>query len=584
MLIDEKRGKRQEFKHEGGVKAFVKFLNTNKTPLFEEPIYITGTRPGLDAIEVALQYNDGYNENICSYVNNINTKEGGSHVAGFKSALTRCINNFIQNYLPQKNKETVTGDDVKEGLVAVISIKIPNPQFEGQTKTKLGNSEIKGLVESLLNERLSEYLELNPNIGKIIAQKALDAKRARDAAKRAKELVKNKSLIESGVLPGKLADCQESNPELCEIFIVEGDSAGGSAKQGRDRRIQAILPLKGKILNVEKSRDEKILTNQEIRSIYLATGLNTENGARPRYKKIIIMTDADVDGSHIRTLLLTLFYRRASELITNGYLYIAQPPLYKIRHGNKSEVYIKDETEFEDFITLRGIEKIRFYIEDTEQTKVQLKEAAKTIQRLEHYFNGMEKVDTERTTLLGLFGADIKGREDFKVEERLETVARFLKERGYKADIKRDKEHNLYSITVVNDHGTQTIDYEFCEQDDYIEAYDNYKKVKAFYERPIFIMENDQKRQIKDIKEFMRLISEKGKEGLNIQRYKGLGEMNPEQLWETTMDPEKRKLIRVTIEDAVEADQIFTVLMGNNIETRRAFIEENAMYVRNLDI
>jgi len=356
ILSDERKGRKQDFKHEGGIRSFVKYLNASKTVLFDEPIYVSNSRQSLDLLEVAIQYNDGYNENIYSFVNNVNTKEGGTHVTGFRGALTRCVNGFIQANMQGKIKENLSGDDIKEGLVAVINIKVQNPQFEGQTKTKLGNSEIKGIVESLLNEKIAEYLELNPHIAKAIIGKAIEARRAREAAKKAKDLVKSKSLIENGILPGKLADCQETDPVQCELYIVEGDSAGGSAKQGRDRKTQAILPLRGKILNVEKSRQEKVLTNQEIRNVYLAVGIGPESKGRLRYHKVIIMTDADVDGSHIRTLLLTFFYRQMPDLLAEGHLFIAQPPLYKIKAGSK-ESYAKDEDEFERTITQRGIGK-----------------------------------------------------------------------------------------------------------------------------------------------------------------------------------------------------------------------------------
>ncbi|HBL24406.1 MAG TPA: DNA gyrase subunit B, partial [Deltaproteobacteria bacterium] len=358
ILSDERKGRKQDFKHEGGIRSFVKYLNASKTVLFDEPIYVSNSRQSLDLLEVAIQYNDGYNENIYSFVNNVNTKEGGTHVTGFRGALTRCVNGFIQANMQGKIKENLSGDDIKEGLVAVINIKVQNPQFEGQTKTKLGNSEIKGIVESLLNEKIAEYLELNPHIAKAIIGKAIEARRAREAAKKAKDLVKSKSLIENGILPGKLADCQETDPVQCELYIVEGDSAGGSAKQGRDRKTQAILPLRGKILNVEKSRQEKVLTNQEIRNMYLAVGIGPESKGRLRYHKVIIMTDADVDGSHIRTLLLTFFYRQMPDLLAEGHLFIAQPPLYKIKAGSK-ESYAKDEDEFERTITQRGVEKTR---------------------------------------------------------------------------------------------------------------------------------------------------------------------------------------------------------------------------------
>jgi DNA gyrase subunit B len=586
ILIDERKGKRQEFKHEGGIKAFVKFLNSNKNVLFDEPIYISSSKNLLDSLEVGIQYNEGYNENIYSFVNNVNTQEGGTHVAGFRSALTRCINNFIQTNNSQKTKEPISGDDVKEGLVAVINTKIQNPQFEGQTKAKLGNSEIKGLVESVLNEKLAEYFELNQNIAKTIVSKVIETKRAREAARKAKDLIKNKSLIESGILPGKLADCQETNPDLCELFIVEGDSAGGSAKQGRDRKTQAILPLKGKILNVEKSRPEKVLSNQEVRNVYLALGTNLNGIDKLRYKKIIIMTDADVDGSHIRTLLLTLFYRKMPDLITSGYMYIAQPPLYKIKHGGK-ELYIKDEDEFEKFVTQRGIEKTVCYIDDIEIPRDAFIQSVENIRNIEYYLRDMNRLGKSREIILSLFRALIRSREDFEGGEKLEKFKEYLSKYGYNTEIIRDREHNLFTINIERHDQKEekdTIDYEICNQADYIEILEKYVKVHNFYEKKVKLLSNGKEETIFSAENFLRFVNEKGKEGINIQRYKGLGEMNPEQLWETTMDPGRRSLLRVAIDDAIEADQMFTVLMGNNIETRRAFIEQNAMNVKNLDI
>lgn len=588
VLTDERKGKRQEFKHEGGIRSFVKYLNSNKNALFDEPIYTSCSKGTLDSLEVGIQYNEGYNENIYSFVNNVNTQEGGTHVAGFRSALTRCINGLIQTSSSQKTKESISGDDVKEGLVAVINIKIQNPQFEGQTKAKLGNSEIKGLVESLLNEKIPEYLELHQDIAKIIINKALEAKRAREAAKKAKELVKSKSLIEGGILPGKLADCQESNPDLCELFIVEGDSAGGSAKQGRDRKIQAILPLKGKILNVEKARQDKVLSNQEIRSVYLALGTSTTGIDRLRYKKIIIMTDADVDGSHIRTLLLTLFYRKMPDLITNGYMYIAQPPLYKIKHSSK-ELYIKDEDAFERFVTQRGIEKTVCYIEGAEINRQTFKENIEDIRSIEHYLKDTQRLGTDKEVLRGLFAASICKREDFEVPDKLDSLKIYLDGEGYSTEIIKDREHNLFTIKIgreTQNKENSTVDYETCNQADYVEVFEKYKNVHPFYEKQVTIATSGGHgaESMQNPEELLRVINGKGKEGISIQRYKGLGEMNPEQLWETTMDPEKRSLLRVSIEDAIEADQMFTVLMGSNIENRRAFIEENAMNVKNLDI
>jgi len=586
IFIDERKGRRQDLKHEGGIRSFVKYLNTSKTVLFDDPICISSSKQNIDAIEVAIQYNDGYNENIHSFVNNVNTKEGGTHVAGFRAALTRCVNGFIQNNLQQKIKENLTGDDIKEGLVAVISIKIQNPQFEGQTKGKLGNSEVKGAVESLLNEKIAEYLELNPAIAKIIVNKAMEARRAREAAKKAKELVKSKSLIESGLLPGKLAECQESDPALCELYIVEGDSAGGSAKQGRNRKTQAILPLKGKILNVEKSREEKILTNQEIKSIYLAVGTHQDNKGRLRYHKVIIMTDADVDGSHIRTLLLTFFYRQMPDLITDGHLYIAQPPLYKIKQGSK-ELYAKDEEEFEKTILLRGIEKTKVYVNGQ---SIDAEGLAKTVEKLkivERFLRNAQFDGLERALALALMGSDVAKRDDFASGDKMEKLKKRIQESGYSVEMAKDREHNLYTLSIkVGADKTQkvTISYETCLQGDYIEAYKSYKNIQRFYEEGVRVVDGDAKDRAFRAEELLRYILEKGKEGINIQRYKGLGEMNPEQLWETTMNPDKRSLVRVAIEDAVEADQVFTVLMGNNIETRRIFIEENALNVRNLDI
>jgi len=585
IVIDEKKGKRQEFKHEGGVRAFVKYLNTNKTVLFEEPMYVISEREPLDFIEVAVQYNDGYNENILSFVNNVNTQEGGTHVAGFRAAFTRSVNNFIQTSSAIKVKENVSGDDLREGMVAVITIKIPNPQFEGQTKAKLGNSEIKGLVESVLNERFTEYFELHQDIAKIIINKAMEAKKAREAAKKAKELVKSKSLLESGILPGKLADCQESDPNICEIYIVEGDSAGGSAKQGRDRAIQAILPLRGKILNVEKSRQEKVLTNQEIRAIYLALGISADSIEKLRYHKVIIMTDADVDGSHIRTLLLTLFYRKMPDLLMNGYVYIAQPPLYKIKHGSK-EIYAKDEEDFERHIMTRGMDKIQCFLGEEMVEGETLRAGVEKMRGVERYVRDMNAAGTDRIIIMSLLGAGISRREDFEEPGKLTMVKELVEKEGFETELVKDKELNLFSLLAKDPSGkTSTlIDYEMCTQGDYIAAYKAYMQARNFYEGAVRVVNGSTEMTFPNGEGFLGFINSVGKEGVNIQRYKGLGEMNPEQLWMTTMDPERRTLLKVAIEDAVEADQMFTVLMGSNIETRRLFIEDNALNVRNLDI
>ena len=514
IVTDEKKGRKHEFKHEGGIRAFVKYLNTNKNALFEEPIHAVSTKQPLDHIEVAIQYNDGYNENIYSFVNNVNTQEGGTHVAGFRSALTRSINNFIAINMPQKSKENISGDDLREGLVAVISIKIQSPQFEGQTKGKLGNSEIKGLVESVLNDKLTEYFELNPDIAKTIINKAFEAKRAREAAKKAKELVKSKSLLESGILPGKLADCQESDPGVCEIYIVEGDSAGGSAKQGRDRKTQAILPLKGKILNVEKARQEKILTNLEIKAVYLALGINSDNIHRLRYHKVIIMTDADVDGSHIRTLLLTLFYRKMPELITNGYLYIAQPPLYKIKHGGK-ETYAKDEEEFERFIMKRGKEKITCLIADTPVEAARLKESVEKIKSVERFFREMETTGVAKKFILKLLQNNIYTREDFEEQGKLIAIKEDLEKTGHPVEILKDREHNLYSLQISDTTKKDqlvNIDYELCSQSDYGRL-KTYKEVSPSTNRASRLLK-ETKSLIRVPEELFRYITNEAKKAL----------------------------------------------------------------------
>ncbi|MCS7280400.1 MAG: DNA topoisomerase (ATP-hydrolyzing) subunit B [Desulfobacterota bacterium] len=585
VLTDERKNRRQEFRHEGGVKGFVKYLNSTKNVLFDDPIYIQYSKPPLDFFEVAIQYNDGYTETIQSFVNNVNTKDGGTHVAGFRSALTRSINTYIHKHLDRKYKETVSGDDIKEGLVAVINLKIKNPQFEGQTKTKLGNSEIKGLIESVLNERLLEEFDLKPDVAKAIVNKAFEAKRAREAAKKAKELIKGKGLMESGVLPGKLADCQETDPDLCELFIVEGDSAGGSAKQARNRRTQAILPLKGKILNVEKSTTEKILANEEIRSILLALGINSGRSNRPRYGKVIIMTDADVDGSHIRTLLLTLFYRKIPEIIERGSLYIAQPPLFRVKHGSK-EIYVRDEKELEEFVTKRGLERIECVLGGKSVSGEMLLDKVRSIRKIEGFFKEMQNLGLKKDICFLLLDERFYEREHFETEKNMLSVASAIERIGYVTELRVDREHGLYCLNVKDPRENSKeilLSYDLLSGYEFSEAKALYTEVREFYLGSFEVVDGA-RRQVMRVDDFIRFIEEKGREGLTIQRYKGLGEMNPEQLWETTMNPEKRTLVRVSIEDAVEADQIFAILMGTNVERRRLFIEENALNVKNLDI
>jgi DNA gyrase subunit B len=584
VLSDDRKARKQDFRHTGGAGAFVSYLNYNKNVLTSPPIYITGTKPGLDFFEAAIQYNDSYNEHVYSFVNNVNTHEGGSHVAGFRSALTRCINNFAERN--KLIKENLSGDDVKEGLVAVINIKIQSPQFEGQTKSKLGNSEIRGLIEALTNQKLAEQFDLNESAAKAIVNKAIDARKAREAAKKAKELIKSKGAMETGILPGKLADCQETSPDFRELYIVEGDSAGGSAKQGRDRKTQAILPLKGKILNVEKAREEKVLSNQEIKAIYLALGINDNGTDTLRYKKVMIMTDADVDGSHIRTLLLTLFYRKMPGLIEKGYLYIAQPPLYKVTLGGK-ELYMKNDEEFEQFIMQRSMEKIKCFIQDKEVGRDRLREDIEGIRSVGKYLREMAQLGIKKTLVLSLFRGDIHRREDFENQDKLFAVKERLVKEGCNADILPDREHNLYTLTIRDSARKDrelVVDYEFCSREDYRRCYRIYRRTAPYYEDNIRVLNKDGTIRSTTEEELLAFVNEKGKEGIAIQRYKGLGEMNPEQLWTTTMDPARRTLMRVSIEDAIQADQMFTILMGSNIETRRAFIEENAVDAKNLDI
>src|SRR5258706_1119515 len=530
-IEDERSQKKHELEYKGGIVSFVEHLNRAKTALHTQVIYLQGEKEGVD-IEIAMQWNDGYTENTFSFANNINTIEGGTHVIGFKSALTRTVNSYaIDAGVLKKDDENLQGEDVREGLTAVISVKVPEPQFEGQTKTKLGNSEVKGIVEALINEKLSSYLAEHPADAKKIIMKGVEAARVREATRKAKELARRKGALDSGSLPGKLADCQEQDPALSEIFIVEGDSAGGSAKQGRDRRTQAILPRNGKILNVQKARFDKMLSSQEIRLLITALGAGVKDdydAAKLRYHSIIIMTDADVDGSHIRTLLLTFFYRQMPDLVEKGHLMIAQPPLYKIKRG-KQERYLKDETSLEDYLIEIGTENVRV------------------------------RAANDGRSLAG------------------QPLQAFIKKvlRWYK----------LVCSTRSNGTGLKTvIDLKFLSSPEY-------KEMKRLFEDltgagyPPYVLENgDHNARLSSLKELLEYIMETGKKGQYIQRYKGLGEMNPEQLWETTMNPETRVLLQVRVEDAVEANDIFSTLMGDEVEPRRKFIQEYALTVKNLDV
>jgi DNA gyrase subunit B len=591
-ISDERSGRKKDFIYEGGIKSFVEYLNKNKETLHRKPIYISGEKNGV-LIEISLQYNNSYKENLFTFANNINTREGGSHLSGFKSALTRSINQYLQNSPLSKNfKEKLTGDDVREGLTGIISVKLSNPQFEGQTKTKLGNSEVKGLVETLVNEGLSSFFEENPSIIKSILSKVIDAARARDAARKARELARRKGILGDHSLPGKLADCQERDPSRSEIFIVEGDSAGGSAKQGRDRRSQAILPLKGKILNVEKARFDKMISSEEIRTMIaaLGTGIGDKeyNINKLRYHKVIIMTDADVDGAHIRTLLLTFFFRQMPDLIDNGYLYVAQPPLYRVLAGKK-ELFIKDEEEFNDFILKKVSEKAKVLMENGEE--VSGAKLVRLVNGVIKFYESLSKLTRRGYSTRFIEFLASEGPTDksfFKNEEFMENFFQKLQENGFRIrDVQLDEEGGYYEFIVTETHNggqTSSVNWEFVSSPELRQVMGVSKEFRELKKVKYIFTGDGEKRKVNNPQELLTELMEKAKKGLMIQRYKGLGEMNPGQLWMTTMDPEKRTLLKVQIEDPVDADDMFTILMGDKVEPRREFIQNNALEVTELDI
>ena len=589
-----------EFYYKGGIAEFVKHLNKNKSTLHDKPIYFEKEGDAL-SIEVAIQYNDGYDEKVYSFANNINTVDGGTHLSGFRSAFTRTINAYAQSSGLAKNfKSSLTGDDVREGLVAVISVKLPQPQFEGQTKGKL-NSDVKGAVESFLNDRLTEYLEQNPTVARKVVGKALDAARAREAARKAREIVR-KGALGSSMLPGKLADCQERDPAQSEIYIVEGDSAGGSAKQGRDRRNQAILPLKGKILNVEKARFDKMLGHSEIKSLItaLGTGIGKEDFdiSKLRYHKIILMTDADVDGSHIRTLLLTFFYRQMPELVERGHVYIAQPPLFKVKRGKKEE-YIKDEGSMVRYLMRQATTDMSVTSAGGKQT-IDGKELAKSLEKMVDFKRYCERAarrlggDSQLLSILLEALGGRKGvlrkegmtlRKVFQDGDLMAKIEGTLAKAKYKTDLSTDEEHGLYEIETVTAAGMNvTIDFNFASYVEFQKAVELFTSLEDSLAPPFVSGENGSSEEVPTREALLDKVLAAAKKDLTIQRYKGLGEMNPDQLWETTMNPEKRTLLEVRIDDAVETDEIFTVLMGDAVEPRRKFIEDNALDVRNLDV
>src|SRR5579862_7463555 len=641
-VTDAKTGesKRTEFKYAGGIAEFIKHLNRGKSVLHDKPIVMEGLRDGVD-MEIALQYNDGYSETIFSFANNINTVDGGTHLSGFRMALTRTINYAGQQMgLFKDVKENLTGDDVREGLVAVISVKLPQPQFEGQTKGKL-NSDIAGIVQAFVNERLGAYFEQTPAVARKVINKAIEAARAREAARKARDLTRRKGALDGGGLPGKLADCSERQPERCELFLVEGESAGGTAKQGRDRRFQAILPLKGKILNVEKARYDKMLGHEEIRAMItaLGTGIGKEDfdPAKLRYGKIILMTDADVDGSHIRTLLLTFFFRHMNELIKRGNVFIAQPPLYLIKKG-KSEKYIKDEKEFTKEIMRRASDGMIVHHGEN-ATKIEGAALTKFMGQLNEYLGFVEKVDkrirNEQLTEL-IARAELTHRADFtskngnEVPAKLKQLHAQLVEKAGDFNIEvnkpvEDEEHHAWSVSFKDAQGQERrINLELASSPEFRQMMSKYTQISQYLEPPFLIEyavkgaqdpaaeepegtefeEGETPARVKaeakaarratrvlrepvekaTARELFSYIVEQGKKDYDVQRYKGLGEMTSSQLWETTMDPERRTLLQVKLEDIAETEAIFTTLMGEDVEARRKFIEDNALDVKNLDI
>lgn len=601
-LLDERNGNNENFHYEGGLREFVIYLNRAKTPIHKDPVYIFEGKDNYE-IEIAMQWTDGYSETVMSYANNISTPEGGTHISGFKTALTRVMNQYIKDNNLIKDKINITGDDMREGLTAIVSAKLTNPQFEGQTKSKLGNSEVEGIVNSLVGEALKRYIEENPAVGKIIVRKTLDAASAREAARKARELTRRKSAMDITGLPGKMADCQEKNPELCEIYIVEGDSAGGSAKQGRDRKYQAVLPLKGKILNVEKARYDKMFSNEEIKMLVQAmgTGLGKDSFdiSKLRYHKIVIMTDADVDGSHIRTLLLTLFYRQFPEVVERGHLYIAQPPLFKFKKGKK-ERYLKDEKELESYLVDVFFELNEIQVNGEAKDANEVKTL---IRRYQNYQSNLDfydrHYDSEVFTVMldlgiknGLIFADSVLAEDYakRLNDLLNGKSReVFKE--YKISIMKNDTGEIlgYRINVKNALSKKTFNISkvFINSIEYQDLVNHHEGLQKYLNANFKVINVEDKTKINhfaNVSEISLFVLESSKAGAYIQRYKGLGEMNPEQLWETTMNPSNRTLLQVKIEDNFVADQVFSVLMGDQVEPRREFVEKNALSARNLDV
>lgn len=603
LFTDDSSVTSEEYFYEGGIASYVEYLNKNKEVVHSSPAYIEEMKDGV-TVEVALQYTDSYNENILSFANNINTHHGGTHLTGFRNALTRVVNEYSRkNNILKDGDENLTGDDVREGLTAIVSVKVPEPQFEGQTKEKLGNSEVQSLVQGIVSEKFSDWLELNPKDSKNLINKAIQAFRAREAARKARELTRRKSALESSTLPGKLSDCSNREPEKCEIYIVEGDSAGGSAKQGRNRMFQAILPLKGKILNVERARIDKIYNNTEIQSLIQALGISISRDKEEfemeklRYHKIIIMTDADVDGAHIRTLLLTFFYRYASPLIENGYIYIAQPPLYKLTMGKQS-TYLYDDRAMEKVLIERGLKNVVLF-NNNKTLSAKEDELIQLVSYMSAFYGGFYNPvigSLPHEIILALINQGASP-DEFETLSSLEELKNRLesyfltKNITYSLTVEPDPESNKNNLNVVNgsDEGElKQINATLLKTKEFEKLKRLYDKVKDFLiteSTPVLLVfDNNNEHEMTSYDQLSTIIEERGKKGVSIQRFKGLGEMMPEQLWDTTMNPEKRTLLKVDIVDAALCDSIFDILMGERVEPRREFIEKNALYVKNLDI
>jgi DNA gyrase subunit B len=597
-IIDERSNKKAEFQYSAGIAEFVAYMNQSKKSIHNDVVFIKGERDNVD-VEIAMQWNDSYSESIFSYCNNINTHEGGTHLIGFRGALTRTTNSYAaEKNLLKELKVSLEGEDIREGLAAVVSVKVREPQFEGQTKTKLGNTEVKGIVESLVNDKLADWFDRNPSVAKTIIGKCVEAARAREAARKARDLTRRKTALDGGSLPGKMADCQERDPAQCELYLVEGDSAGGSAKQARDRRTQAVLPLKGKILNVEKARFDKMLSNEEIKMMIsaLGTGIGKDhiNVDKIRYHKVIIMTDADVDGSHIRTLLLTFFYRQMPEVLERGYIYIAQPPLYRAKKGQQ-EVYLKDDAALTEFLLGSGLKDVKIISGSKPTTGDDIKKIVLNIQRLQSLFKASSsKYDQD---VLYFFLSKIGGianvfTSENSVNETLEEMKAWIKSNPQlgitdietAVDLVDGKIKATVDTVRYAKHMRTILSSDIERASEWIELTNLWAQIQQVSKLPISMISDNKESSYDSYFEFHAHLMESTKKGYYIQRYKGLGEMNPEQLWETTLNPANRNLLRVTVDDAVAADETFSVLMGEQVEPRRKFIHDNALMVRTLDV